>query len=111
MSRTFTRFSARQRTEHVVVMAAFTALCLTGLPQKFHGSAWAPRLIGILGGIDSVRWIHRFFGLVMGAATLFHFEGVLREVVLRHGRLTMVPTRRDFRDAVDTLRYYLVLRD
>jgi cytochrome b subunit of formate dehydrogenase len=111
MSRTFTRFSARQRTEHVAVMVAFTVLCLTGLPQKFHGSAWAPRLIELLGGIDSVRWIHRFFGLVMGAVTLLHFDGVLRGVVLRRRRLTMVPTRRDFQDAVDTLRYYLSLRD
>jgi formate dehydrogenase subunit gamma len=80
----YVRFSRWQRTEHAVVMATFTLLCLTGLPQKFHGAAWAPRLIGLLGGIDAARWLHRCSGFV---------------------------TRRDFQDAVDTLRYYLGLRD
>jgi cytochrome b subunit of formate dehydrogenase len=111
MSRYLVRFSLGQRLEHLVVMVSFTVLCLTGLPQKFHGSGWAPRLVGLFGGIDAARWIHRCFGFVIAGLSLIHLWGVLRGVVVRRARLSMVPTRRDFQDAVATLRYYLGLRD
>ena len=105
------RFSLKQRFEHVVTMTVFTLLCLTGLPQKFYGSAWAQWLVDAFGGIDAARWIHRFCGWTLAALTLFHFGSVLVTIAGRRSRLSMVPTRRDFEDAIATLRYYLGLRD
>ncbi len=111
MSASVARFSAKQRAEHLVTMLVFTSLCLTGLPQKFYGGAWAQRLIELFGGIDATRWIHRFCGWTLAALTLFHFSGAVWMIVEKKSRLSMVPTRRDFEDAVATLRYYLGLRD
>jgi formate dehydrogenase subunit gamma len=105
------RFSLKQRLEHLFTMVVFTLLCLTGLPQKFYGGAWARRLIEAFGGIDATRWIHRFCGWTLATLTLVHFGSVLWVVAARRARLSMVPTRRDFQDAVATLRYYLGLRD
>ena len=105
------RFSICQRVEHLVTMVVFTLLCLTGLPQKFYQSAWAQRLIELTGGIDATRWIHRFCGWTLALLTLVHFWNVAWAIVSRKSRLSMIPTRRDFEDAVATLRYYLGLRD
>jgi formate dehydrogenase subunit gamma len=106
-----TRFTGKQRVEHLVTMVVFTLLCLTGLPQKFYGAAWAHRMVSLFGGIDAARWIHRFCGWTLAASTVVHFGSAILTIVGRKTRLTMIPTKHDFDDAVATLKYYLGLRD
>jgi formate dehydrogenase subunit gamma len=105
------RFTGKQRVEHLVTMVVFTLLCLTGLPQKFYGAAWAHRVVSLFGGIDVARWIHRFCGWTLAASTVFHFASAIAAIAGRKTRLTMIPTKHDFEDAVATLKYYLGLRD
>jgi formate dehydrogenase subunit gamma len=105
------RFSLRQRIEHFAVMILFAVLALTGFPQKFYAASWAVRLTGMFGGVASMRFIHRGAGLMLGALTVLHFSLVLRDLVLRRAAPAMIPTRRDFRDVVRMLRYYLRLSD
>jgi formate dehydrogenase subunit gamma len=105
------RFTVKQRVEHVVTMLVFTLLCVTGLPQKFYGAAWAQHMVDLVGGIDRARWLHRFCGWTLAVSTVFHFASALLTIAGKKTRLTMVPTLRDFTDAIDTLRYYLGLRD
>jgi formate dehydrogenase gamma subunit len=111
MSTYIVRFTVKQRIEHIVTMLVFTLLCLTGLPQKFYMSGWAQNLVRLFGGIDSTRWIHRFCGWTLAISTVFHFYSALFTIAKKKTHLAMIPTRRDFQDAVDTLRYYLGLRD
>ncbi len=111
MSEYITRFSTKQRVEHFVTMIVFTLLCLTGLPQKFYEAAWAQRMVDVFGGIDAARWIHRFCGWTLLLSTVLHFYSALYTIGQKKTRLTMIPTRHDFEDAIDTLRYYLGLRD
>jgi formate dehydrogenase gamma subunit len=111
MSEYITRFSAKQRVEHFVTMVVFTLLCLTGLPQKFYEAAWAQRMVDVFGGIDAARWIHRFCGWTLLLSTVLHFYSALWTIGQKRTRLAMIPTRHDFEDAIDTLRYYLGLRD
>lgn len=107
----FTRFSAKQRVEHFVTMVDFVGLVLTGLPQKFYTAGWAQWIIGNLGGIDTVRWLHRFFGIVLLVSVILHFVGALQAVLSRRVGFSMAVNKRDFTDAVQTLRYYLGLED
>jgi len=111
MSASIVRFNVKQRVEHVITMLVFTLLCVTGLPQKFYGAAWAQRMLDLFGGIDSSRWIHRFCGWTLALSTVVHFGAAVWTIAERKTRLTMIPTQRDFTDAIDTLRYYLGLRD
>ncbi|HEY7726159.1 MAG TPA: cytochrome b/b6 domain-containing protein, partial [Anaeromyxobacteraceae bacterium] len=97
--------------EHLLTMLVFTLLCLTGLPQKFHSSAWAQTLVDLFGGIDRARSWHRACGVILALSTVFHFASAAGFVARRGGSLSMVPTRRDFDDAVGTLRYYLGAAD
>jgi formate dehydrogenase subunit gamma len=111
MSDYLVRFSLRQRLEHLATMTIFTALCLTGLPQKFYTGGWAQWLIRLWGGVDQARWIHRFFGYLFLASTVLHFVTAVAAVLSRRVGLTMVPTMKDFTDAIGTLRYYLGMSD
>src|SRR3990172_11811626 len=101
------RFSVRQRLEHLVIMVLFLLLALTGFPQKFYDAGWAQWLILHLGGIDRVHWLHRLSGILFALVALLHFGVVLSLSVMKRIELSMVPAKKDFRDAIITLRYYL----
>jgi cytochrome b subunit of formate dehydrogenase len=105
------RFTAKQRVEHFVTMVDFLGLCITGLPQKFYTARWAQWLIDSMGGIDSVRWIHRFFGIVLLVSVVLHAVGALSAILSRKVFFSMAVNKRDFTDAVETLQYYLGARD
>lgn len=109
MSDMVVRFSRAQRAEHFAVMVVFTALCLTGLPQKYFQSAIAVWLIQGMGGIEVVRMVHRAMGVLFTAMTAFHVLKVIRGAVSGRMRLTLVVDRQDFVDAMTTLKYYLGL--
>ncbi len=105
------RFNLRQRLEHIAVMSLFIILSVTGLPQKFYQSGWAETLILWMGGIDRIRWIHRAAGLAFTALTFTHLTTAIGLVITGRSKLSLVPTRQDFTDAIDTLKYYLGTSD
>jgi cytochrome b subunit of formate dehydrogenase len=105
------RFSAWQRLQHVAIMVLFSVLCLTGLPQKFYDTSWAPPVLDFLGGVDRARWFHRAAGLSFAALMVVHFAVEVWSLLRGRGSLSLVPTKQDFRDAIVTLRYYLGTSD
>lgn len=105
------RFSVRRRIEHTCVMLLFIVLALTGLTQKFYAAPWAQWLIVAMGGIDRARWIHRGAGILFAALVIFHATAGLMLLVSRRESPSIVVTRKDFRDAVIMMRYYLRLSD
>jgi formate dehydrogenase subunit gamma len=111
MSEYLVRFSLKQRLEHLATMVVFTGLCLTGLPQKFYTTGWAQVIVGALGGIDAARWIHRALGIALAISTVLHFVGAFGAVLTKKVGYTIVPTQKDFQDAIATLRYYLGMAD
>jgi cytochrome b subunit of formate dehydrogenase len=108
---TVTRFSLLERFEHFAVMTLFAVLALTGFPQKFYDHRWAQVLTGWLGGVDTARWFHRAAGMAFGLLLLAHIVRLVYSVIAARTTLSMVPTRQDFDDAVQTIRYYLRLTD
>ncbi len=111
MSEYVTRFSLKQRIEHLVTMIVFTGLCLTGLPQKFYTATWAQWILHALGGFDAARWIHRALGLTLAASTVFHFVSAVAAILSKRVGFAIVPNQSDFKDAIQTLQYYLGLKD
>jgi formate dehydrogenase gamma subunit len=59
------RFSVLQRMVHLVVMFAFVGVGLTGFSIAFSSAGSAQTFVWFLGGIDSVRYLHRFFAVVL----------------------------------------------
>ncbi|MFH1169682.1 MAG: cytochrome b/b6 domain-containing protein [Chloroflexota bacterium] len=101
----FTRFNPRQITEHWVLMVTFIALAVTGLAQKYYSAGWAEWVIIHLGGIDYTRLIHRAFALLFTLSMVYHVVFAVYDILGRHSRPSMLPTVKDFRDVITTLRY------
>ena len=59
------RFSRWDRIEHALLLSSFTVLVITGVPQKFAGYVWADWMITVMGGIETVRVIHRIAAIVL----------------------------------------------
>ena len=111
MSDYIVRFSLKQRIEHFVTMTVFALLCLTGLPQKFYTTGWAHTLVDVFGGVDSTRWTHRICGIVLAVSTIVHFTNAIHLMLGKKTYFSMVPTRKDFEDVVQQLKYYLGMTD
>jgi formate dehydrogenase gamma subunit len=103
------RFSRKQRIEHLIVMLLFTVLAVTGFPQKFYEARWAGVVVNAIGGLDRVRYLHRMAGILFSVATVFHIMAVTVLALMRRTGMTMVPTRRDFTDAIQQIGWYLGL--
>jgi len=101
------RFSVWARVQHAAVIALFALLLLTGMPQKWpyvEASRW---IIEHLGGIFVVRWLHRAAGVAFSVLLVVHVAVAIGGVLSRRTRPSMLLSVRDFRDAVDFLRYCL----
>jgi formate dehydrogenase subunit gamma len=107
MSTYVVRFNLSQRIEHLVTMVVFVLLCLTGLPQKFYAHGWAQSTVHLFGTFDTMRWVHRICGLALAASTVVHFANAFLTMMGKRVRWSMVPTKRDFLDAFQQLRYYM----
>jgi formate dehydrogenase gamma subunit len=99
------RFPIIYRIEHWVQMLAFTTLAITGLAQKFSTSDISRALIGLVGGIENTRLIHRTAAVILMIEVVYHLGAVVYRVYVRRYRLSMLPTMDDAKDAVQALLY------
>jgi thiosulfate reductase cytochrome b subunit len=109
------RFNTMNIRMHIVIITTFLLLALTGLPLKFHDTAWAQLLIQLLGGVDFARVIHRLAAIGTFGYMGYHILNLLirgvfkKERGLLWGPNSMVPQPVDFRDFFANIRYYLYL--
>jgi formate dehydrogenase subunit gamma len=111
MSDYIVRFNLQQRIEHLITMVVFALLCVTGLPQKFYQAGWAHVIVDLFGGVDAVRWTHRIAGIVLAVATVVHFTNAILLMLGKRTYFSMVPTKKDFQDVIQQLKYYLGMTD
>ena len=104
---TFDRFHIAQRIEHFVLILSFTILALTGLPQKYPLSPISQGIVNGLGGIESIRIIHRVAATVFLLEAIYHLVYVGYSLWVKKRRATMIPTVKDGKDAVQALSYNL----
>jgi cytochrome b subunit of formate dehydrogenase len=109
VTRYFVRFTPWQRFQHLAVMTLFILLCVTGLPQKYFQSAWAAPLLGMVGGVDAARWLHRACGIAFSALLVAHVADLIVRLARGTASTAMVPHWKDVTDALTTLRYYVGL--
>ena len=58
------RFSSAQMAVHVTIVTSFLVLAATGLPLKFAGAPWAPKLMALWGGAHVAGVLHRIAAVV-----------------------------------------------
>jgi cytochrome b subunit of formate dehydrogenase len=106
-----TRFGRWAIVQHAAVIVLFTALLLTGLPQKWPQSEISQGVVDALGGIFATRWIHRLAGILFALLAVTHVAVAIAQVATRRAKPSMLLTRKDFRDTLQNLRFYLGLVD
>ncbi|MBI4239009.1 MAG: cytochrome b/b6 domain-containing protein [Deltaproteobacteria bacterium] len=109
--RKWIRFTRQDRLEHWLVALCFLLLVWTGLPQKYYGAEVSQWIIAHSGGIDYTRLLHRVVGFVFTALTVWHVGSRVWGFLRKKIAPSMLPTKRDFTDAITNLRYYMGLTD
>jgi cytochrome b subunit of formate dehydrogenase/mono/diheme cytochrome c family protein len=108
--RRYLRFRLPDRAEHLLMLASFTILAVTGLVQKFAEAGVSQAIIGALGGIETTRTIHHIAAVVLMLEAIFHIGTVSYKVLVRRTRLDMLPGLTDARRAWWAFLYNLGVR-
>ena len=103
----FERFHGMERIAHALLLATFTLLAITGLPQKFALTGWAQAMIAFFGGIDTTREIHHVAAVVLILLAIYHLLDVGYKIFVRRTSLSMLPTLKDVKDALQVFLYNL----
>ncbi|MHC5011971.1 MAG: cytochrome c3 family protein [Planctomycetota bacterium] len=109
--RWYRRFPATYRVIHFMVVFSFLLLALTGLPLRYSDRDWSKVIFDILGGPESVRFLHR-----VGGAMTFTYFGVYIVHIMRRlfrgerglfrGPNSMVPRWKDVQDIKGNFRWF-----
>lgn len=99
------RFTKDRRVEHWLLFGSFTTLAITGLIQKFSAYTISVSLIELLGGIQSVRIIHRIAAVMFGLESVYHFIVLGYKMYVIRVKPTMMIGLKDGVDAVKAATY------
>lgn len=108
--KTYTRFPASQRIEHVLLVLSFGLLGLTGLPQMFSQLGISQFIIQVFGGIEAIRIVHRICATVLMFETLYHIVLAGYKIFVLKVPLTMVPGVRDGVNIYESVMHNIGLR-
>ena len=68
----YQRFTLGQRWEHLLLIASFTILLLTGLPQKYRSAGWSQFILSTPERVTLVRNIHHVAAVVLILESVYH---------------------------------------
>lgn len=105
------RFSSYRIIEHWLHAAVFCMLVVTGLSQKFHTYDLSQWIVLRLGGIDSVRVIHRAAGFLLIVMVVQHVVVAAVGIIRLKWQASMVIQMKDYQDAVTNLKYYFGMKN
>lgn len=108
--RTIKRFGISPRIEHIILLVTFTGLALTGLPQKYAQQPWADALIAFLGGIETVRIIHRVMATTLMAEAIYHGGVITFKLFVLREPPYLLPLPRDLTELIQVMAFNLGLR-
>lgn len=106
----YKRFGAAERFEHIILLVTFSGLALTGIPQRYAGEAWAQTMINFMGGIESIRIVHRILATILMAESIYHGGILTYKLFVLGRRATMIPGIKDIRDVLQWIAFNLGLR-
>jgi cytochrome b subunit of formate dehydrogenase len=97
--------------QHAAMVISFLVLTVTGLPQKYIylNSRYLDDLIDLMGGLETVRLVHRWAATALMLVTVYHVLAAAHRVVVRRVSLSMLPRYQDVVDGLQTVRYNLGL--
>ncbi len=108
-TRKYKRFSLSYRLEHWVLTVSFALLAVTGLVQIYVDVGLSQWIVGVLGGIEVVRYLHRVAAAVLMLETIYHLGHLGYRLFVLRKSPSMLPSIEDVRNAIQSVRYNLGL--
>jgi cytochrome b subunit of formate dehydrogenase len=113
----YLRFTRLNRILHVIMIISFMSLALTGMTLKFSYTGWAAFLSHVFGGFESAGYIHRVAAVSMVGIFVAHIVDLSRRKKHEYGSWkklltgpdTMLPTRKDLKEFIGSLKWFLGL--
>lgn len=108
----FRRFSKTWRVLHLLFAVSTMTLALSGSTLLFSHTAWAPFVIGLLGGPEMEAIIHRTAGVIWLTVFLIHFATAIYNIASNYkkfrwfGPTSMIPNWQDAHDVVAMFRWF-----
>ncbi|NIM00330.1 MAG: hypothetical protein GTO33_05205 [Acidobacteria bacterium] len=115
--RMYRRFNRFNRTLHILMILSFFTLALTGMALKFSHMSWAHAVSVLFGGFESMGLLHRVGAVILVCVFTAHLWDVVRKKKRSRkgwwdvitGPDTILFTSRDFKDAVQSIRWFFGL--
>jgi formate dehydrogenase gamma subunit len=107
----YPRFRLGARIEHVLLLLSFTALAITGLPQMFAETPIGTSMIDLLGGIETVRIMHRSAAFLLIIGSVYHLLTSSYRFFVKRERMGVLPDLKDVRDVGQKLAFDVGVRD
>ena len=107
----YPRFRLMARIEHLLLLVSFTILAFTGLPQMYAESPISQWIINALGGIETIRIVHRWSAMVLVLGTVYHLITSTYRLFVRHERNRMLPRKKDVLDLSQWVRFNIGMTD
>jgi len=113
----YRRFNRLQRSMHIVMMISFFTLALTGMALKFSYMSWAQMTSRVLGGFDSMGFLHRVAAVMLGIVAIVHLRDVIRRkkatqqtwLQLIAGPDSIIFNRRDLQEFIQSIKWFFGL--
>jgi len=107
----YLRFPLFRRIEHWVMALSFTILAVTGLPQKYAENPISEFVLGLFGGIEGARIVHRIAAVALALIAIWHVGYAVWHLFVRREKATMMLNKDDAFNAWETLKYNLGRKD
>jgi len=108
--KSFLRFSISERVEHWVFIIAFIILGITGLVQRYSEYQISKWIVGAVGGVENLRWIHHTAAIITMLIVIYHIGALGYRVYVQRARLTMLPVLNDIISVYHSVLYYIGIR-
>jgi len=107
--RTYLRWDAHQRLQHLMAMVSVSLLLLTGVPLRFPTTRTARVIMAVVGGPDTAAIVHRGAAVLLMLAGLYHGLYLLGRWRRRQLSYAILPVWKDVQDFFGMLRYFVGL--
>jgi len=100
------RFGIGRILEHQANALVFALLVITGLSQRFHEYKVSHWIIKTIGGVDTLRVVHRWSGILFALLIFVHITVGIYGVIKKRWPASMMVNMNDFLNAMENMRYY-----
>lgn len=104
---TYERLSLNLRIQHIVLFTSCIILIITGLPVKFHETAWAAFIFRLFGGIGATSLLHRIGATGLIGVGVYHLIYTITSQQGRRDFMLLLPRSKDLRDLITMIKFYL----